>query len=672
MTTLRSHDTFRLLKSVWAIALAATLGGAFSSETLAATSHPLDGLEPAEYEATLEILKAAGHTDDSSLFQLIDLAEPDKSFVKAWKSGEAIPRASFSVIKQGPRVFEAVVDLSNRKVANWREMRGVQPGVLLDEWGLAQEVTTKDPRWQAAMKARGVTDFEKIFCLPLTQGYFGTEEEKGKRLMKVPCTDLRGAKNNMFARPIGGLTALVDLNEAKVIRLIESEPVPIPANTHNYDEESVGKLRPPLNPVAISAPKGHNFTVEGSVVRWQNWSFHFRMDKRKGLVVSDVKYSDQGRERSILYQGSIAALFVPYMDPGEDWYWRTFMDAGEYGFGLLASPLAKGSDCPADAAYLGAVVQLLGDGNPVPLENVICLFERNAGNPVWRHAEALNETHESRPKVDLVLRMISTVGNYDYIFDWVFTQAGEIVVNIGATGINITKGAHSHGAGHPRAAEETAYGLLVADQLVSPFHDHFFSVRLDLDVDGQDNSFIRDKVVMKKLPAGSPRTSIWVVEPTVAKTENQAKARISMEKPEAWRVVSTTEKNGLGYQTGYVLEPQGNIISLLSSDDFPQQRAGFTDYHIWVTPYDPAERHAAGDYVNQSTGGDGLPAFTSGNRSIENTDIVLWYTVGFRHITVAEDWPVLPTKWQSFMLRPFNFFDRNPALDLRSVVTEGG
>ena len=145
-----------------------------------------------------------------------------------------------------------------------------------------------------------------------------------------------------------------------------------------------------------------------------------------------------------------------------------------------------------------------------------------------------------------------------------------------------------------------------------------------------------------------------------------------MEKPEAWRVVSTTEKNGLGYQTGYMLEPQGNIISLLSSDDFPQQRAGFTDYHIWVTPYDPAERHAAGDYVNQSTGGDGLPAFTSGNRSIENTDIVLWYTVGFRHITVAEDWPVLPTKWQSFMLRPFNFFDRNPALDLRSVVTEGG
>ena len=54
MTTLRSHDSFRLLKSVWAIALAATLGGAFSSETLAAASHPLDGLEPAEYEATLE------------------------------------------------------------------------------------------------------------------------------------------------------------------------------------------------------------------------------------------------------------------------------------------------------------------------------------------------------------------------------------------------------------------------------------------------------------------------------------------------------------------------------------------------------------------------------------------------------------------------------------------
>lgn len=53
------------------------------------------------------------------------------------------------------------------------------------------------------------------------------------------------------------------------------------------------------------------------------------------------------------------------------------------------------------------------------------------------------------------------------------------------------------------------------------------------------------------------------------------------------------------------------------------------------------------------------------NRSIAGTDIVLWYTLGFRHIAAAEDWPVLPTKWRSVVLRPFNFFDHNPAINLR-------
>ena len=66
-------------------------------------------------------------------------------------------------------------------------------------------------------------------------------------------------------------------------------------------------------------------------------------------------------------------------------------------------------------------------------------------------------------------------------------------------------------------------------------------------------------------------------------------------------------------------------------------------------------------YPNQSKGGDGLPAWTQANRPIKNTDIVLWYTIGLHHMVRAEDWPVLPTVWHEFELRPFDFFERNPA-----------
>ena len=107
-----------------------------------------------------------------------------------------------------------------------------------------------------------------------------------------------------------------------------------------------------------------------------------------------------------------------------------------------------------------------------------------------------------------------------------------------------------------------------------------------------------------------------------------------------------------------------NAVSLLGPNDYPQLRAGFTDFHLWVTPYNLQERYAAGTYPNQSKGGDGLPAWTSANRRIQNTDVVLWYTLGFHHVVRAEDWPVLSTGWHEFELRPFDFFQRNPAVDI--------
>ena len=115
-----------------------------------------------------------------------------------------------------------------------------------------------------------------------------------------------------------------------------------------------------------------------------------------------------------------------------------------------------------------------------------------------------------------------------------------------------------------------------------------------------------------------------------------------------------------------------NARFLMPADDQLRQRAGFTDYHLWVTPQSQKERFAAGSYPNLSEPGQGLPRWTAADRSITNRDVVVWYTLGFHHVVRAEDWPIMPTVWHELELRPFDFFARNPAIDLPEQPTPAG
>ena len=121
-------------------------------------------------------------------------------------------------------------------------------------------------------------------------------------------------------------------------------------------------------------------------------------------------------------------------------------------------------------------------------------------NPAWRHAEFVNETYNGRPGRQLVVRVIPAIGNYDYVFDFVFMPTGAIKVEIASTGIDITKAVRATTMTDPTAAEDTKYGTLIAPNLVGVYHDHFFSLRFDLDIDGQNNRFVRDRIVSRRLP----------------------------------------------------------------------------------------------------------------------------------------------------------------------------
>lgn len=623
-----------------------------------APKHPLDGLTGSEHWTAYEVLHASGKVDAKTRYPMVQLKEPPKQEVLAWKPGQSMRREALMVVKQGAQTFEAVVDVNAKKLVSWTEIKGVQPGAVGEEVEGIDELVKQNAEVQAALKKRGITDLETVGCGGYGAGYFGTAEEQGRRLFRVECWRQYGA----FADwgPIEGLTILWDGNEKKVLGVTDTGVVPLPQPEANYDLASVGPLRATPPPLNVEQPMGPAFRLDGQSVGWEKWNFHFRIDRRIGLVVTNVRYQDGGKLRPILYEASLSEIFVPYMDPSEDWFAKTFFDAGENGDNFSSS-LEPGEDCPDNAAYFD---QAYSDwkGKPRLNPRAACLFEQPSGYMAWRHER--NRVVESRKMRELVLRTIGTFGNYDYVFDWIFEQNGTTRVRVGATGFDEIKAVKSRTAAEDANGDASLYGRFIAENTVGVDHDHFFSFRLDFDIDGTANSFVRDKLQVKRLPAGSLRKSLWVAEPETAKTEEQAKIRMSMEHPEIWRVINPNVKEPLGYPVGYELVPGENAMSLLVPEDYPQLRAGFTDYQLWVTPYRDNERYAAGDYPNQSKGGDGLPAWTKANRPIENTDIVLWYTMGFHHVPHAEDWPVMPTMWHEFELRPCNFFSRNPAIDL--------
>ncbi len=652
-----------MLTSSWSRRLGALLFGLGGAAALQA--HPLDPLTPDEIIQAASILLQAGAAKPGAIFQSVELRDPPKAQVLA---GAANLRRQATVFyRQSRQSFRSTVNLS---AGTFTPPSHIPPGD--GQLGLTiQEVLDfsfafEDPAFLAALARRGVrapAQLAKVLVTPLTAGSFGLPEES-QRIVKAQMYLTEGAGINLYARPLEGMQAIMDLDARRVIRVIDTGAVPVPAATHEFDEASVAArhgLRPPLKPIRITQPAGTNFSINGQFVEWQKWRFHARFDRRTGPVVSLVTYD----RRPVMYQGSLSEIFVPYQDTGTHWYYRTFMDAGEFGFGLLASPLAPGLDVPENAVLLDAVVSAaLPDPTvpvvPLPLSRVIGVFERLTGSPAWRHFEQLsNGAYEGRAEVELVVRSIAQVGNYDYLLDWVFTQSGVIRAEIGLTGIVAPKAVASLAG-----ADEGATSTPVAPQLLAPFHSHFFNFRLDLDVDGPQNSFVLGELETRRGVPG-PRRSGWRLDERVIGSERDGQLDHGHAQ---WRVINPNRRNAWGQPTSYLVETHDAVEPLLDPADY--RRAGFIGHSLWVTAYDPEQRYAAGDTPNQNPGTPGLPQYVRDNRSLVNRDIVLWVTLGHHHVTQSEDWPVMSRSRLALELKPSNFFDRNPALDLRRAPFE--
>ena len=623
-------------------------------------AHPLDPATAAEYLAGRDVMAAAGLLTEPVRFAYYGLEEPPKDEVLASAATDRRLRA-FLVNCDTGESTDVVVSLTHQQIVSARRLDPGKDGqmpILECDFAAVDEITKADPQWRAAMAKRGYHDVSQIRTCPITAGVFGSPDDDRRRMVRVLAFVQAGEHDLAWAHPVDGVAAYVDLIAKKVFKVTDEFELPVPAESGDYDDEAVrGPHRTTLKPIEITQPEGPSFTLDGYALRWQDWSMRIGFDAREGLTLHQVSLHEAGRERPVLYRASIPEMVVPYGDPNFR-YWQAYFDTGEYLVGKWANSLELGCDCLGEIAYLDATVTD-DTGQPRTIPNAICVHEEDFGI-LWKHTDIFNGSAQSRRQRRLVVSYFTTVGNYDYGFYWYFYLDGTIELEIKATGVLFTSAypgpAYPDGA-HPYATE-------VAPGLAGAVHQHLFSARLDMTVDGLANAV--EEVDVTGLPIGpdNPYGNAIAQQVTRLTRESQAGRRADGARGRTWRIVSTEQANRFGRPTSFTLYPESAPVLLADPDSPLAKRAGFAANHLWVTRYDPDQRYPAGDFVNQHPGGAGLPAFIAADRDIDGADIVLWHTFGPTHVPRPEDWPVMPVARCGFVLKPTGFFDRNPTLDV--------
>ncbi|KAH0994258.1 hypothetical protein GBA52_005741 [Prunus armeniaca] len=461
------------------------------SPALCLKQHPLDPLTPSEFIHIKAIIHKA-YPAQNLTFQYVGLDEPEKYTVLSWQSKSTTttkspppPRRALVVTRLNKQTHEIIVDLSTRSIVSSKVHNGANglPVLTLDEQTYANELPFKHEPFIKSIRKRGL-DISQVVCSGFSVGWFG--EAKSRRTLKINCFYTNGTVN-LYVRPVEGIALVVDLDEMEIIKYSDRFIVPVPKA-----RELSSKLRS-RSRLSVHGYMSHRWCSrrkKGSASRGT------LSDGRTGPSISDLMF-----EPRVLYRGFVSELFVPYMDPTEEWYYKTFFDCGEFGFGL---PLCHFflTDCPANAQFMDAYYAGQ-DGTPATSCGVT-------------HTEVTipdKEITEVRAEVTLVVRMVSTIGNYDYIIDWEFKPNNTIAVN----------------------------------------HDHFLTYHLDLDVDGEANSFVKNKLVTKRVKDKSiPRKSYWNIESETAKTESDAKLHLGL-KPSDLVVVNPNKRTKPGNQIGYRL-----------------------------------------------------------------------------------------------------------------------
>jgi primary-amine oxidase len=618
--------------------------------------HPLQSLTPDEIRQAAQIVRDDPPYGRSTRFETIELFEPEKSVVKAFQPGAPISRRArvnvFSTETIG--VTRLVVSLDESRIVSLTEIPTARPMIQLEQFLAIEGLVRQHPEFIAGCAKRGITDMSTVCVDPWSAGNFDVPGEEGRHLCHVFSWQRLFENENFYAHPIEGLNAVIDLKTGEIIRVDDYGVVPVPQQQANYEHQFIKTPRAALKPINVVQPEGVNFSIEGGKLTWDKWSLVVGFNAREALTLHNISYDG----RNVLNRASLVEMVVPYGTPDNGHFRKHVFDIGEYGIGKLANSLKLGCDCLGAIEYLDVHLNTM-DGDVMTIEKAICIHEEDSGL-LWKHWDFRTDRAEVRRARKLVVSTICTVGNYEYALYWYFHIDGAIEFEMKATGI-INTAACIPGAPGKYATE-------VLPGVVGHIHQHLFCARLDMEIDGEKNTFVECNTYAEPAGPNNPYGNAFFQQETVLRKESEAARRANAESQRYWKVINPNKTNYVGSPVGYKLDATNCITPFVGPDSPSGKRAGFVRNHVWVTAFDAEERYPAGEYMNHSDGAGGIADFIAKDRPIENADIVLWHVFGLHHPVRIEDFPVQPTISTGFKLMPTGFFNGNPCIDLPPEV----
>ncbi|KAF2756222.1 peroxisomal copper amine oxidase [Pseudovirgaria hyperparasitica] len=632
--------------------------------------HPSDPLSESEIETAVAIVR---REHSNVAFNAITLWEPRKAEMLAWVADPAHTTrphrvAEVVAIGKGSKVYDGLVSLDEGKIVSWQYTPGVQPLITMEDLQIVESIVRKDPKVieQCGLIGIGPEEMHKVYCDPWTIGFderFGNEVRLQQALMYYrPDID-----DSQYSFPLD-FCPIFNADTHEIIH-IDVPPVRRPINKappNNYHAEAIerdGGYRTDIKPIHITQPEGVSFTMDGCIVNWQNWSLHIGFNYREGIVLNNITFNDKGNVRPIFWRLSLAEMVVPYGNPEHPHQRKHAFDLGEYGGGYMTNSLSLGCDCKGAIHYMDAAF-VNRAGAPTTIKNAICIHEEDAGI-LFKHTDFRDDTVTVTRARKLVISHIFTAANYEYCVYWIFHQDGTVQLEIKLTGILNTY------AMNP-GEDTNGWGTEVYPGVNAHNHQHLFCLRVDPNIDGPNNTVFQVDAAQGAGEVGSTGNkygNAFYAKKTKFETAEQSQSDYDGDSSRTWEMCNENKINPYSHKpVSYKLVSREVPKLLPKEGGLVWKRAGFARHAVHVTPYDDSQIHPAGRHVPQTSGepSQGIPAWISANPSapIANKDIVLWHTFGITHFPSPEDFPVMPAEPMTLLLRPRNFFTKNPALDV--------